>query len=124
MKTIIILAALMLASCTKQAADVPAQDAPMIMNCKWYEVRAGGNPSVAFDLTVYIPSGSVAKLQLINDNVGGATRAEIVNPKSGSYTIYDHVAFDYPLYNDFVFYHFRWLMADGTVINGDKFQVY
>lgn len=113
-----ILFALMLSSCTKESIEKAAVNP--VTSVSFYPVYAGAG-SIGFTVTLNITS-PVTKVNLIKFN-----NYQIVwtvkNPESKTYTMYHH-AVDYPTYPQSWFYFLEFHMEDGTIISGEKFQVY
>lgn len=125
MKKLLIALLIIAASCSKPVdvtTRITASD-PSVVDYKFYEVWAGANPSVAFDVTLNIADPSkVESFQLYK--VPAYLRWEITNPVSKKYTIYDHVQGDYPTYASGEYWYFQFKMKDGTFIKLTPFQVY
>lgn len=112
---------LILASCSKKASDTnEPPKAAYVTGVTWSPVYAGASMSIAFSVNMVIVS-PVTKVNLYNAQ---RLASELKNPQTKTYTMYDHAVQSMPTYPAHQMYHFEFIMADGTKILTEPFQVY
>lgn len=127
MKTLFIpLALLILTSCTKPSleSNVAANEpeAAAVQSVTWGPVYAGGNMSIAFTVNLIVTS-PVTKVNLFRANYLQLVW-EVKNPQTGTYTMYNHIVDVMHTYPQHEMYFFEFLMADGSKVLTEPFQVY
>jgi hypothetical protein len=112
--TLILAAALLFSSCTKQAIE---QNRPSTEMSVTFNQVSGGGTHIEFHVTL---STLVKKANLykVPENL-----VYFVNNPGLNFVMYHHGA-DYPTYTQQVFYQLELIMEDGTKVLGEKFQVY
>lgn len=125
MKLILTALIFLLVSCSKQSLDSlqSNQDAaPTIENMTFSPAYAGSNMSIKFTFTLNVTT-PIQKITLIRTN--GLLRLWYKNdPQTGPVTTYDHMVDTWPTYPQSAFYFFEFIMADGSKILTEPFQVY
>lgn len=121
MKTIITLATiLLLASCSKKSSDTN-QPAAKVQSVTWEQVNTGNAISIKFTVD-FVITRPVTKVNLIRSNDMKIV-SEVKNPVTGTYTMYFHGQY-VPNYLQNEKYFFEFMMADGSKIATEPFQVY
>lgn len=91
MKLFYLITAFVLFSCSRSGSNAVDPNDPTVTNVQFYPVQSGSNQSIAFKVTVSVPTpAAVSRLVLYRFN----TQAEmfyIDNPTTGQHMLYDHV---------------------------------
>lgn len=115
--TFVILAALFLASCSKEKLQPVVTD-QYITNVSWYSARVDGAVKGGFVFTVV--SDNISKITLVR--LPTKELEPISNPAASVHTIYDPAGLPSQAQN--IFYQFQVITKSGKTVTLDKFQVY
>lgn len=120
MKTIITLATiLLLASCSKKSSDLNQTPAAKVQLVTWNQVSTPFSIKFTVDFVI---TRSVTKVNLIRAK-DLKIASSVKTPVTGKYTMYfvDQYLPNYLMHEMF---YFEFLMADGSKIVAEPFQVY
>jgi hypothetical protein len=118
-KKIIILIAIALASCSKSTNDLTPVQKDAINSYDFFPAFAGANESVGFHFTISVYD-NVKELDIVEEAISMSVW-QVIDPKSGKYTGYDHLG-DYP-YGTGKMYHFEWVYPNGDIVKEKSFLV-
>ena len=124
MKSYILIAAILFASCRKETAPPQTLRAtvdPSVTSVSFVPLYYAGDFHPKFTVSLVADSNNVDKVILYM--VPLIMRWEIIKPTTGTYIMYDHIS-TFPTYSTSRFYYLSFIKKDGSVINEKPFQVY
>lgn len=118
---LIALAIFTLVGCEKdENAVLKTAVDPKVAKATFYPGYSGANVSLVCTLQLEIPSPEIIKSVMMIKDGSTVEGDKVLNPKTGSYTLYDHQLSSFPSGK---YYRFVFTKTDGTIILSEKYQV-